>query len=398
MRVANARHQGGHAVYQVEAAISATRNLEGPAMSPTFAPRLVITSPDTFVASVPHLLGFTPTESVVIAGVGQVSSRNEVTLVQRFDLPLNGTTSDDLAQIARSAVAPIARTGAHEAIITLVSDQAPGSPEELPHRDLVDRLVEAFDDAGITTRDSLYTDGTSRWSYGCFDPACCPPTGRVIPQDVRTHVAAEFAAAGVAVAGSRDALVTELAATAPDHVSSVAGHLENMAHPGAGIERWRDQEISHINHVLTSSDTLRSEDCARVIEGLDDIRVRDTVLWDLAQPDVDSHTVSASLAQVVRTAPEGRVAPAATTLAIQQWTAGDGARANVALDRALADNPDYSLAGLVETSLHSGLPPATWRDLMRSMPRETCRHGQNAPSTVVVDSPPVGVESPSLAR
>ncbi len=348
-------------------------------MPATFTPRVVIASPDTFLAAVPHLLGFTPENSIVIAGIGEgTAGQDEITLVQRFDTPGVSLEPSALGQIAHDAAVPIARTGAHEVIIAVISDTAYFSPDELPQRELVDRLVESFDDAGISTRDSLYTDGTSRWSYGCFDPGCCPPGGRVIPESVRTHVAAEFAAAGVAVMDSRESLAAELMPVDAERRQAVASHLDALEHPGAGLERWRDQAIQHVNDVLTAANMPTPEDCARIIAALDDIRVRDTVLWDLAQGRRDVHQVTANLAHVVREAPDARVAPSATVLSIQQWTSGDGARANVALDRALTDDPDYSLGSLVGQSLRSGLPPATWRDLMRTLPRGTCRHGREA--------------------
>jgi hypothetical protein len=367
-------------------------------MSPTFAPRLVITTPDTFVAAVPHLLGFTPTDSIVIAGIGQVDGRNEITLVQRFDIPNPDTSPDDLRRIAKDASAPMARSGADEVIITVISDRAVSSPDDLPQRELVGRLVEAHDDAGMFTRDSLYTDGTSRWSYGCFDATCCPPGGRIIPDDVRTHVAAEFTAAGVAVRGSRDDLAAELAPAGAARVQAVAKKLEALPHPGTGIESWRDGAIQQFHEDVSTGASIDEAGCARVIAGLDDIRVRDTVLWDLAQGRGDDRNVIEALAQVVRTSPEARCAPAATVLSIQHWTAGDGARANVALDRALDSDPDYRLGGLVQTSLRSGLPPAHWRDLMCTMPRETCRYGQSHPSTQTIGECSVGtVESPSIS-
>jgi hypothetical protein len=368
-------------------------------MPATFTPRVVIASPDTFLAAVPHLLGFTPENSIVIAGIGEsAAGHDEITLVQRFDRPDADIDSRGLGQIAHDAAVPIARTGAHQVIIAVISDTSYASPDELPQRDLVDRLVESFDDAGISTRDSLYTDGNSRWSYGCFDSGCCPPAGRVIPESVRTHVAAEFAAAGVAVMESRDSLVAELAPVDAERRQTVAAHLDALEHPGADLERWRDQEIRHVSDVLTSASVPTPEDCARVIASLDDIRVRDTVLWDLAQGRPDVHQVTANLVHVVRTAPDARVAPSATVLSIQQWTAGDGARANVALDRALSDDPDYSLGSLVGQSLRSGLSPATWRDLMRALPRQTCRHGDTPrASAPEIDAPSPSIQSPSLA-
>jgi hypothetical protein len=52
------------------------------------------------------------------------------------------------------------------------------------------------------------------------------------------------------------------------------------------------------------------------------------------------------------------VAAPASLLAFCAWQAGDGALANVALDRALDDNPRYSMALLLREALDSGAPPS----------------------------------------
>jgi Domain of unknown function (DUF4192) len=52
------------------------------------------------------------------------------------------------------------------------------------------------------------------------------------------------------------------------------------------------------------------------------------------------------------------VAAPASLLAFCAWQNGDGALANVALDRALADNPRYSMALLLRQVLDSGAPPS----------------------------------------
>jgi Domain of unknown function (DUF4192) len=43
------------------------------------------------------------------------------------------------------------------------------------------------------------------------------------------------------------------------------------------------------------------------------------------------------------------------------WQTGDGALANVALDRALADDPSYSMALLLRQVIGAGAPPALAR-------------------------------------
>jgi hypothetical protein len=43
------------------------------------------------------------------------------------------------------------------------------------------------------------------------------------------------------------------------------------------------------------------------------------------------------------------------------WQSGNGALANVALDRALADDPRYSMASLLRQVIDSGAPPSLAR-------------------------------------
>ena len=43
------------------------------------------------------------------------------------------------------------------------------------------------------------------------------------------------------------------------------------------------------------------------------------------------------------------------------WQSGDGALANVALDRALADDPGYSMAQLLREVVSAGAPPSLAR-------------------------------------
>lgn len=349
--------------------------------------RLVLSGPDAFLASVPHMLGFDCKDSVVLVGLGPnpddpADPAAMVRLVQRFDTPGTDALPVDVASIARSAVTPIARSGSTEVIVA-VFGPAPPHGAGLPSAALVDDLLAAVDDAGLGVRDALFTDGTSRWSYGCADPACCPQEGRVIPEATRTLVAAEFAGVGAAMAPSRAALSDEIAPD-PARVAAVASRVADVAAPhgdAVALEGWRDRAIEHLTALdRTAGAPPGPKDAATALHGLADVRVRDTFLWDAAQTGTDPRALAPRLAELVRCAPPGLVAPAATVLAIAQWTAGDGARANVALDRATADDPDYSLAHLVGAALRSGLPPSTWAASLAGLDRDTCRHGTHQPT------------------
>jgi hypothetical protein len=64
---------------------------------------------------------------------------------------------------------------------------------------------------------------------------------------------------------------------------------------------------------------------------------------------------------LTRLAPPGYVAAPASLLAFVAWQQGDGALANLALDRALADDRRYSMARLLRRALDSGAPPSVAR-------------------------------------
>jgi hypothetical protein len=64
---------------------------------------------------------------------------------------------------------------------------------------------------------------------------------------------------------------------------------------------------------------------------------------------------------VTRRAQPGYVAAPAALLAFVGWQSGDGALANVALDRALADDPRYSMALLLRQVISAGAPPSMAR-------------------------------------
>ena len=64
---------------------------------------------------------------------------------------------------------------------------------------------------------------------------------------------------------------------------------------------------------------------------------------------------------VTRRAPDPYLPAPASLLAFTAWQSGDGALANVALDRALAADPDYSMARLLREILAAAVPPSQAR-------------------------------------
>ena len=88
------------------------------------------------------------------------------------------------------------------------------------------------------------------------------------------------------------------------------------------------------------------EEAARLLVALrSDLWVRDDSWARMEAEHAKAHLKMWT--DLTRLAPRGYAAPPASLLAFIAWQLGDGALANVALDRALADTPDYSMASLI---------------------------------------------------
>jgi hypothetical protein len=330
------------------------------------ADTLVLSSPDALISGLPYLLGFPPVESAVLLWL----RGRRLLLTQRIDLPGD---ADEIDPWLSAMWSHIAANEADELVIVIVTSRDDAS-------DLAQYVHAVAEERGLRVRDAIVVDA-GRWrSLMCTDPECCDPAGRAVDAEVSDRVAAEFAGLGVAPVAARERVVEEFA---PDpHGADRVAEVVSAAVPPRGKQReqWRDDIIGEVTaRMEVWRADLDSDDAGAVIRGLQDIRVRDTVLWELSNADQPSRfRALALLTACVRWAPQGHVAPVATCAAISAWLVGDGARAQVALERALADRSDYSLAVLVQHSVRVGLPPAAWGEAMGGLSRQECRHGRTS--------------------
>lgn len=330
-----------------------------------------VTGPDTIVAAIPHLLGFEPEESLIVVWI----AGGRISLTQRIDLP--SSAEPEIAPRIASRLVATAVHAAADSVVLAVAAARGELDEDLPCRDLVEAMADEVDEAGVDLLDALLVDGDRFWSYRCTD-SCCPREGRPVDQATRSRTARGFAAATPSERRSDLVGRWEADPAAVARVERLIVDLEaeldaQLGHAAAAVlEQWRDAQIETIEACLADRVALDDRQWAGVLVGLCDVRVRDTVIWSLArQPDLAE--AIEFLAEGVRRAPDGYVAAIATVLALCCWQAGDGVRAGIALDRGRADDPDYSLAELVERSINAGLPPDAWRQMMRGMERDQCR-------------------------
>lgn len=350
------------------------------APSPEHAdPELILSGPDSIVAALPFVLGFTPHDSLVVMWLRERTVR----LAMRLDLPPAGVSPIGWID------AVMKHRGTHDEVIVCVipapETGARTAGGDLHARDLVDGLLSSLQSKACPIRDCLQILDTRWWSYLCTEPGCCPPQGTVIDSRVADRVAASFALAGVARMPSRQAV---LAICAPDsRLQAEQRTLVRRARrakqarlrlAGAdALESWRDDSIDLVVDWLTDSSRVAAQDTwhhAQAMLALCDVRVRDTVLWEIAHSrGHDAHRAFDRAAEALRAAPRGVIAPIGTVTALLAWLIGDGVRATAALDRVSAVDPDYPLAALLTRSIAAGLSPASWVGMMRRLERDACR-------------------------
>lgn len=325
--------------------------------------RIRVDSVAGFLAVVPHLLGFHPSQSMVVVGLNP--RRGRIVLGFRYDLPEppDAAKSRDIAQHA-------ARVLAQRRIkIAIAAGYGPGT--------LVTPVAEALRaallGAGITLRDLLRVQDGRYWSYACQDPRCCPPDG--VPFDAPAHpAAAALAAAGMSARPDRAALAGSLApvtgpaaeamARATERALRRAGKLAAAA-PGPAqgqrlaIEAGRTAVREAIGTYRGGGEVTDLDELAWLSVSLADLPVRDDA-W--ARMDPGFRAAHLRLwTDVVRHAREPFVPAPASLLAFTAWQSGEGALANIAIERALAADAEYSMAHLIGQAVDAGLPPSAAR-------------------------------------
>ncbi|MGY1776358.1 DUF4192 domain-containing protein [Geodermatophilus sp. SYSU D00804] len=361
-------------------------------------------------AALPHLLGFHPAESIVLVGLrGPNGSR--VGLTVRADLPppaaaralavtLAGKVlTDDPVAVLLAVVSEVPDVVAPDVVApdvmvpdvmvpdVMVPDDrsvpvlpsGPGEPApELPHRDLVHELVLALDARDVPVREALLVRSGRWWDYDCPYPCCEPGSGTPLPAGA-SPLAAAAVAGGAVLAADRAALAARI--TPPDGdlaapAMAAACLAEGREHAARLRALGRDVVAAEAGAAIAAALADCRPGPATAATRLADARVA-RVLWGLTVPDVRDRALGLALGEdaaaaevlwteCTRRAPVPLDGPPATLLAVSAWLRGDGATANVALDRALAADPDARLPRLLADGLAQCLPPAQLRVLISS--------------------------------
>ena len=313
---------------------------------------------------IPHLLGFYPADSLVMLGIGGPHARIRLTF--RYDLP------DPLDRALAADVAAHAATVLRRQHLTMTVAVGYGPAEVVDA--MMSALVPALGDAGIDVQDLIRVAGGRYWSLACADPGCCPPGG--VPFDPEGHPAsAALAAAGLPARPDRAALAATLAPepgaarpmrAAVERARNRTGRLVDLAAVAAGADPFQPVADAGRRSVKQAVARYRQggrlnadDEIAWLGVVLGDLRVRDDA-WARMDPEHnDAHR--RLWTDLLRRLPADLAAAPAALLAFTAWQAGDGALASIAIERALAADPEYSMALLIADALHAGLPPSAAR-------------------------------------
>ncbi|MBY8873626.1 DUF4192 domain-containing protein [Micromonospora sp. PLK6-60] len=356
-------------------------------MTPTDPARLAVRSPADLIAAVPYLLGFHPADSVVVVAL----RGRRIIFAARADLPDPGADpqppAHHLAEVIRRQRADAA---------TVIGYGPAGRVTAA-----VDAVRAVLEGAGLLLLDVLRVTDGRYWSYLCTEVDCCPPDGN--PYDpAASQVSAAAVLAGQVALPDRAALTAQVAPlSGPVRVAMrratarAEGRLTRLLRraggpgrpagtprPGVADGALSDSGRSDGGPPLGATDGERPDD--RAVHGAGVAATRsaqrrhrrgerltdDEVAWlsllltrlsvrDHAWERTDGRDADISLwTDVVRRAEPALTAAPASLLAFAAWRAGQGALAAVALERALAVQPGYSLALLLDDLLRRGVPPS----------------------------------------
>ena len=324
-----------------------------------------IESTASLLAIIPCLLGFEPADSMVVIGTHPCTGQIMLTL--RYDLP-DPPDPYDAADITAHAIGIL--TGQHAGAAFAVG-YGPG-PLVTP---LAGALRAAAPHAGLEMREILRVQDKRYWS--CLRTGHDGGPAEGTPFGTASHLAAMLTAGGTRVLAGREELAASVAAfggaagesmvratrRAEQHAARLitqaaeSGQKAPARRPVA--EAGLDAVATAIGRYRRSGRPVTGPEAAWLTVVLRDLRVRDDA-W--ARMDPAHQAAHLRLwTDLTRRARPGYVPAPASLLAFVAWQSGEGALANVALDRALADDPQYSMAVLLRQVISSGAPPSMAR-------------------------------------
>lgn len=330
-----------------------------------------VSDPGELIAATPVLLGFPPRSSLVAMALGGVSGAR-LGLTLRIDLP----PPEHIAAAAESVVQGILLDDPQHVVVIVVG---PGGDAGPPAVELVEQVVAGLESRAVDVPLTLWTESTrggSRWS--CYDGCAC--TG-IVPGADETPLAVAVIAEGRVVRGDR-AELQQLVAPADDGrirrreallMAAIDAALDGADTPEGDPRNGAPEGIAALDAALDAAAATTNG-----IPVLDDEQVL-SVTWALATPVVRDVAIAACVGPrpaaaealwtaLVRETPDPEAAEPAALLALSALLRGDGALANVALDRAESAWPGHGLTATLRDVARAGTRPGELRACLAGGP------------------------------
>lgn len=325
-----------------------------------------LTSPHDLLAAIPFLIGYHPENSLVLVSL----KGGAVGMAMRIDYP------DSLSQSGYDHLASHLEREASDAAL-LVAYLPIGREDG---EEVLCAVEAALNRLQIRVEESICIREGRYRSLLCKDRECCPLEGTPVPQISTTRIAAEHVVSGLPMPFANLQSLADSLAPLPlahddDWISLVAEFSPQRSRQDEGAIKdfQRDGACAVIDLAekfsLNEGGTDR-ELMARVIGRLQDIQVRDFALG--CHDDKSLELYWSIWVLLLRVAPSGFIAPVASLCAALAYERGDGALANCALDIALRDQPEYSLALLLRRVFSAGWPSASFAAMRHELHPKVC--------------------------
>jgi hypothetical protein len=313
-----------------------------------------LTSAHDLITAIPFLIGFHPTDSIVLISV----KAGAIGVAMRIDLPAT-INSDEIDLLAHHFI----RDEAEAALLVAYMPEGRNDGDSL-----LISLGAGLIRNGIEIHESLLISGGRYRSIICRDASCCPPAGKALPAIEDSAIAAEHVVAGIPMPyGDISELIDSIAADPISVTKGWSATVDNFTidEDSPEVSALRRDGVESMELLLDEFRIGRGPTdemlVARVIGRMSDVQVRDYAMGVHQEDTYDLYFTM--WRELLRLSPVGAVAPIACIVAAMAYENGDGALAQRALDRAIADDPSYPLAALLRRVFNAGWPPQSFAQM-----------------------------------
>ena len=321
------------------------------------SPMTTVTTPSDLLAAVPFLIGYQPSDSIVLISLEEES----ITMAIRIDFP------ESISEREASALVEKFRGSDGALLVSYIPDSC------LDAESVIRPLIEAIDRAEIPLRESIIIVG-NRWrSLVCPDTECCPLEGTPLPDLSDSRIAVEEIAQGKLMPFKNlDDMADSLSPDLDPVILEMIGRIPpiNYEEEPTTAQREGANAILDFLHDFEVDRICRDKRLvAKVLVRLKDLQVRDFALGSMNDK---SDLYFDAWRWLLKKAPNGFVAAPATLFAVAAYERGDGAMANLALDKAEVDQSSYSMVKLLRQLFQSGKPPTIFAELRAELHPKVC--------------------------